>query len=77
MTIIIIVSIIITIIIYISVGRAPPPAQLRLRSGVGGGNGCTGDKFGVEPPELAEMIAQVIRDEAFESRAREPPAEPR
>ena len=33
-------------------------------------------EFGVEPPELSEMIAQVIRDEAFESRAREPPAEP-
>ena len=30
----------------------------------------------MEPPELSEMIAQVIRDEAFESRAREPPAEP-
>ena len=33
-------------------------------------------EFGVEPPELSEMIAQVIRNEAFESRAREPPAEP-
>ena len=51
--------------------RALAPRVVR-----GGGNGCTGDKFGVEPPELSEMIARVIRDEAFESRAREPPAEP-
>ena len=35
------------------------------------------ETLGVAPPELSEMIAQVIRDEAFESRAREPPAEPR
>ena len=30
----------------------------------------------VEPPALSEMIARVTRDEGFESRAREPPAEP-
>ena len=30
----------------------------------------------MEPPDEWGMIAQVIRDEAFESRAREPPAEP-
>ena len=51
--------------------RALAPRVVR-----GGGNGCTGDKFGVEPPELSEMIAEVIRDEGFESRDREPPAEP-
>ena len=51
--------------------RALAPRVVR-----GGGNGCTGYKFGVEPPESWGMNAQVIRDEAFESRAREPPAEP-